>query len=86
MNDKLVKELLEKQKIKIQLIEKPYYNIFSEGQVIHPSAGTIFLIRKVKLNAKKTWIEFKGCFNDNPEKKVTFSINPENIELHLKIF
>jgi hypothetical protein len=84
MNE-ITKKILKNQKCKIQILGKTNYNIFSEGQVIHPSAGTIFLIHKIKLNKKETWIEFKGKFQDNTEKNVNFSIHPKNIYTHLKI-
>lgn len=84
MND-IVKNILKKQKIKIQLIGDIKYNIYSYGQVIHPAAGTILLINKIKLNNKETWIEFKGVFKDDHEKPVKFSIHPKNINKSIKV-
>lgn len=77
--------ILKKQKIKIQLIGKINYNIFSEGQICKLSAGTIILVTKIKLNGKKTWLEFKGVLKEDPDKPIKFSIHPDNINSHLKI-
>ena len=80
-----IEEIIKKQKIKVQLKDKPNYNIFSNGALYHPAEGTIILIRKIKLNKAKTWLEFKGVLKTDPEKNIKFSIHPENINKHLKI-
>lgn len=82
--NKSINEILEKQKCKIQLIGKVNYNVYSNGQVIHPATGTILIINNVKLNSKQTWLEFRGIFKDNTEKSIRFSIHPNNIDNYIK--
>ncbi|AUS02920.1 hypothetical protein NVP2275O_339 [Vibrio phage 2.275.O._10N.286.54.E11] len=66
----------------IEFVGDILYNVFSEGQVVHPMMGEVAYITKTKINKSGTWIEFRGTFRDG--RPIRFSIHPEKIQEHIK--